>query len=145
LNGGAKQHRTVQGEVVRKKNAAHLLGQTLGWDDFIDVRQQAGKLATLVRRGDVPRGLLQTLQMIYGRYVADRHDAPEPGTKDETLYYGPWMWQQAYHLGRFVEGKPDAVKDQVKAIQKWMLRQDRIQYLGLATRWAEYLTRGKEE
>jgi CRISPR-associated protein Csm1 len=145
LDGGAKQHHTVEGQVVRKKNAAHLLGQTLGWEDLFDVKQRAGKLATLVRRGDVPRGLLQTLQMIYGRFLADQQAAREPGSEDEPLYYGPWMWQQAYYLSRFAEGKPDAVKDEVKAIQKWMLRRDRIQYLGLVTRWAEYLTRGKEE
>ena len=145
LNGGAKQHRYAENGVPRKKNAVHLLGQTLGWDDFADVRQRADIVTRLVRDQEVPRGLLQTLQMIYNRFLEDRRDARRRGLQDERVFYGPWRWRQAYHLSRFAGSKPKRVKDKIEALQKWTLEPNRVQYLGLAARWADYLTRGKEE
>ena len=149
LDGGAKKHKYVENlqgvkEPLRlKKNAVHFLGQTVGWDEFGQVREKTDRLAGLVKQKDVPRGLLQTLQMIYSRFVEDQKEARRRGLKEEQTYYGPWMWRQAYYLTRFAKGKPQEVQDDVTAVQDWTLTH-RIQYLGLAARWAEYLTRKQE-
>lgn len=149
LEGGAKKHKYVENlqgakEPLRlKKNAVHFLGQTVGWGEFGQVREKADRLARLVKEKDVPRGLLQTLQMIYSRFVADQKEAQRRGLKEEQTYYGPWMWRQAYYLKRFADDKPQEVQDEVKTVQDWTLTH-RIQYLGLVARWAEYLTRRQE-
>jgi len=143
LDGGAKKHEYTENGLLLKKNAIHFLGQTVGWDDFAQVREKADMLTKLVRREDVPRGLLQTLQMIYHRFVEDQKEARRRGLSGEQVYYGPWMWRQAYYLGRFAKGKAEEVQGDIKAVQDWILTH-RIRFLGLAARWAEYLTRGKE-
>ena len=144
LDGGAKKHEYTEDGLRLKKNAIHFLGQTVGWSDFAEVRKRADALVKLVRREDVPRGLLQLLQMIYHRFVEDRREARRRRLKGEQVYYGPWMWRQAYYLKRFARGKPQEVQDEIKAMQDWTLKPHRIQHLGLVARWAEYLTRGKE-
>lgn len=143
LDGGAKKHEYAENGLPLKKNAVHFLGQTMGWDDFAEVRERADMLAKLIKQENVPRGLLQTFQMIHNRFVEDQKEARRRGLKDEQVYYGPWMWRQAYYLKRFASGKPDAVQNEIEAVQGWTLTH-RIQYLGLAARWAEYLTRIKE-
>jgi CRISPR-associated protein Csm1 len=127
-----------------KKNAVNFLDQTVGWDDFAQVRQRADMIAKLVRQEEVPRGLLQTLQMIYNRFVEDRKEARRRGLSGKQVYYSPWMWRQAYYLKRFASNKSKEVQDKIMALQEWTLTH-RIQYLGLAARWAEYLTRKQEE
>jgi len=157
LDGGAKKHEytenddrplkkrehTKNDDRLLKKNAVHFLGQTMGWGTFAEARERVDMLARLVERKDVPRGLLHTLQMIHNRFLEDQKEARRRGLREDQTYYGPWMWRQAYHLARFARGKPQDVQDEVKAIQRWTLTH-RIQYLGLAARWAEYLTRVKE-
>jgi hypothetical protein len=144
LDGGAKRHEYTENELPLKKNAVHFLGQTVGWGDFIKVRERADMIAKLVRQEDVPRGLLHTLQMIYQRFLEDRKEAKRRGLSGEQVYYGPWMWRQAYSLKRFARNKSEEVQDKIMALEKWTLTHQ-IQYLGLAARWAEYLTRVKKE
>lgn len=143
LDGGAKKHEYTENKLPLKKNAVHFLGQTMGWATFAEVRERADMLAKLIKQENVPRGLLQTFQMIHNRFVEDQKEARRRGLKGEQVYYGPWMWRQAYYLKRFASGKPDAVQNEIEAVQGWTLTH-RIQYLGLAARWAEYLTRSKE-
>jgi CRISPR-associated protein Csm1 len=146
LDGGAKKHEYTEKGLRLKKNAVHFLGQTVGWDDFAQVRERADLLAKLVKREDVPRGLLQTLQMIYHRFLEDQKEARRRGLSGEQVYYGPWMWRQAYALGRLArryKEAPEVTKD-ILALQKWILEVGHIRHLGLAARWAEYLPRGKQ-
>jgi len=53
------------------------------------------------------------------------------------------MWLQAYTLSRFKSQHPQA-RAELEAIQKDVILGGKIGTLGLATRWAEYLTRGGE-
>jgi len=144
LDGGAKKHEYTMNGLPLKKNAVHFLGQTMGWDAFAEVRERVDMLARLVERKDVPRGLLHTLQVIYNRFLEDQKAAKRRGLREDQTYYGPWMWRQAYYLKRFKRGKPQDVRDEVEAVRKWTLTH-RIQYLGLAARWADYLTRVKKK
>jgi len=55
------------------------------------------------------------------------------------------MWRQAYALGRLsrrYEKGSQATRD-ISDLQGWIL--EHVSHLGLAARWAEYLTRVKEE
>ncbi len=146
LDGGAKEHEhTDERGRPCKKNAIQFLGQTLGWRDLAEVRERTDALVRLVQQEGVPRGLLQTLQMIYSRFVEDQRAARRRGLRNEQVYYGPWMWRQAYHLKRFGSDKPEKVQQEIDILEKWTLKSHRIQHLGLVARWAEYLTRSKEE
>lgn len=144
LEGGAKRRRYTQYGLELEKNGIHFLGQTLGWDEFAEVRQQVERLLRLVREHDVPRGLLQSLQAIFHGFWQDREATRRRGLRDEQVYYGPWMWRQAYYLSRFAQGKSEEVQREIGEIQRWTLSH-RILYLGLAARWAEFLTRKEEE
>jgi len=151
LDGGAKKYEHIEkglgseNDLRLKKNAVHFLGQTLGWADLANVRERADALVQLVEKKNVPRGLLHTLQMIYSRFVEDRKGARRRGLSGEQAYYGPWMWRQAYALGRLsrrYEKGSQATRD-ISDLQGWIL--EHVSHLGLAARWAEYLTRVKEE
>lgn len=144
LEEGAKRRRYTQDGLELEKNGIHFLGQTLGWDEFAEVRQQVERLVRLVREHDVPRGLLQSLQAIFHRFQQDHQNAQRRGLRGQQVYYGPWMWRQAYYLDRFARGKPEEVRREIGEIQRWTLSH-RILYLGLAARWAEFLTRKEEE
>jgi hypothetical protein len=96
-------------------------------------------LIGLVRSG-VPRRAITLLRGIYGRWLKDR----ESGRATRTHpFYGPWMWLQAYALTRFKAQHPKATAE-LTALQKEVILGGKIGTLGLATRWAEYLTRGGE-
>jgi CRISPR-associated protein Csm1 len=146
LDSGAKKYERTENGLLLKKNAVHFLGQTLGWEDLAEVREKADLLVKLAKREDVPRGLLQTLQMIYHRFLEDQKEARRRRLSGEQVYYGPWMWQQAYALGRLAHryDKASEVTRDILVLQRWILEVGHIRYLGLAARWAEYLTRGKE-
>jgi CRISPR-associated protein Csm1 len=144
LDGRAKGHEYTEKGLRLKKNAVHFLGQTIGWDDFTEVRERADALVQLVKRKDVPRGLLHTLQMIYHRFLEGQKGARRRGFSDEQVYYGPWMWRQAYALGRLSRryGKGSQMVKDISDLQGWIL--EHVSHLGLAALWAEYLTRVKE-
>lgn len=145
LDGGAKKHEYVErvsGQDLRlKKNAVHFLGQTVGWDDFAQVRERVDALVELIDGKNLPRGLLHTLRRIYNRFREDQKEARRRGLSDERARYGPWMWRQAYTLKRLAQRHREAAQD-ISTLQNWLLQHtDR---LGLAARWADYLTRVKE-
>jgi len=105
LDDEAKEYvRLVNGEEPRRseKNAFSYLGQVVGWEDF-DAARGLTKLVLELLQQELPRGLLQTLQAIYLRFnkarEQARHGKPAPWRED-TVYFGPWMWQQVYAIGR---------------------------------------------
>ena len=55
------------------------------------------------------------------------------------IYYGPWMWQQAYAIARFVDSHSRA-GEKLYTLQAGLLS-GQIEDLGLAARWAQWLTR----
>ena len=89
----------------------------------------------------LPRGLLHVLQMIHSRFLEDQKSEKSGKPNGEKTYYGPWMWRQAYTLGRLKSRHKEAAED-IQALQGWILKH--VSHLGLAACWAEYLTRGKE-
>ncbi len=141
---GAKAHRYTRNGRVLRKNSFSFLRQTVGWDELDEVQEWVERLAAFIRKGDIPRGLLGRLQAIHQRFQADREGNIRKKVKEDQVLYGPWMWQQAYHLARYARGKPAEVQEALNDLQRWTLN-GRIRLIGLVARWAEFLTRKEEE
>jgi len=63
------------------------------------------------------------------------------------MFYGRWVWMQAYSLGRLAKRHERRVPEapaRIKGLQKGVMLPATVRYSGLAARWAEYLTRGTE-
>jgi CRISPR-associated protein Csm1 len=147
LDHGAKEMpgRHVDGREVTK-DAISFLGKAVGWESYPFVRQLADQLIELTEDHGVPRSLLGTMRAIHDRYYEDVRRARERGLEGEKVYYGPWMWRKVYQLARIGqrydrEGTRQ-VEAQIKELEERILTHENMPYVGLATRWAEYLTRG---
>ncbi len=139
----------------REKNAITFLGRSYHWKEFGQVQAMQQGLVRLVKEQDLPGALLTTLLAIERRYRRDwEHDAKAQDAERKRgawgayttsdgrsvqVYYGPWMWRQAYALARLKDSYRDARQglEQLEAA----LLDGRIADLGLAARWAQWLTR----
>lgn len=137
LEHGAKERHDKDGRLA--KDGITFLEETYDWQEFAEVQGFTETLIGLVRNG-VPRRVITLLRGIYSRWLKDRESGRATATHP---FYGPWMWLQAYALTRFKSQHPRASAD-LEAIQKEVILGGKINTLGLATRWAEYLTRGGE-
>ena len=149
LENGAKEWtRMVEGEEV-KKNALSFLNKAVGWEEgaFPFVEALARQLIRLVTKQGVPHSLLTTMRAIHDRYYADVQRAQKRGLEGAPIHYGPWMWLKAYQLARTRRGYAETseVATAIKQLEKDVLTKERMPYVGLATRWAEYLMRGGKE
>jgi CRISPR-associated protein Csm1 len=135
LENGAKERRNEKGRLV--KDGITFLEETYGWEEFAEVQDLVERLIRLVRNG-VPRRVITLLRTVYSHWLKDL----ERGRAIPTHpYFGPWMWLQAYALARF-KGQHSKARAELEAIQRDVILGGKINTLGLATRWAEYLTRG---
>jgi CRISPR-associated protein Csm1 len=137
LEHGAKERHGKDGRLA--KDGITFLEETYDWQEFAKVQGIAETLIGLVKNG-VPRRVITLLRGIYGRWLKDRESGRATTTHP---FYGPWMWLQAYALTRFKGQHPQSRAD-LEAIQKEVILGGKINTLGMATRWAEYLTRGGE-
>lgn len=159
----AKSLKWHDGERERSKDAVNFLGRTLPWIRF-GVERGTDKeprttyaLTESLRRmvkgtengGErVPQTLLRRLiqvQRLYESAAEERRRRGEElsGTGEEQVYWGPWMWRGYYFLKRMADRYKD---DRGKAIDGLAesLHGDRfraIEWIGLAARWADLLTR----
>jgi CRISPR-associated protein Csm1 len=144
LDQGAKElARQVKGREV-KKDALSFLGKPVGWENYAFVRQLAEQLVELTEKQGVPRSLLGTMRAVHDRYYEDMRRARERGLEGDKVYYGPWMWRKVYQLSRIKQRyeSRQQVAEQIRDLEARILTQENMPYVGLATRWAEYLTRG---
>lgn len=142
-----------------RKDAINFLGLPVKWDEWVKEVQPRWQIITgLVIPERAPRALLQVLQNIHAQYeeqVKRRSTAlrgqgePLPDEPQYEVYYGPWMWQEAYALTRMAErirrtGDDEAARA-VLDLQVSSVSPVSIRYVGLAARWAELLTREEKE
>ncbi len=141
--------RLDEGDICKEKNAISFLNRAYHWREFEEVDALQRQLTELVDVRKLPASLLTTLRAIESRYRLDI--AQKRGTPAETpasdrpgvikVYFGPWMWRQAYSLARIREAQSDTkIKEDLKHLETTLL-QGRIEDLGLAARWAQWLTR----
>jgi len=129
----------------KAKNAITFLGQTYHWAEFQKVQALQQTLVNLVQSG-LPTSLLTILLAIERRYRYDLEN--RRGTwgpwrmangQSVQVYYAPWMWRQVYALARLKSSYSQA--KQVLADLEKSLLGGRINDLGLAAKWAQWLTR----
>lgn len=128
------------------KNALTFLGHTFHWGQFEEVVQLKDAIVALAEDAGLGNAVITRLLAIERRY---RRDCGRPpyGKKGQTpsriadpVYYGPWMWQQAYAFARFKEGRSDPVKEKLDRLQGEIMSRQILE-LGLAARWAQWLLR----
>ena len=132
-------------DTPQAKNAITFLGQTRHWAQFQHVAKLKDDIVTLAEGDGLGNAVITRLLVIARRYERDRHHGPYavkgkvPHGNADVVYYGPWMWRQAYALTRLQNAYPQAKTDLERLSEE--LLSGRIAELGLAARWAQWLTR----
>ncbi len=144
------------------KDALAFLGQVVSWQQFGLDQREAGlmeSVSALTRRlvrmvtekeGDegAPHALIRRLtrlQDLYEAVAAKRRSLGQDLNRagEEQIYWGPWMWRGYYFLRRMIHKKTGEPWDSINQLAEG-LKGDHfgaIEWIGLAARWAELLTR----
>lgn len=128
------------------KNAITFLGQPVHWEQFAQVTELKNEIVGLAEDDGLGNALVTRLLAIARRYYRDQQRGPYasrgkvPPRNTDPVYYGPWMWQQAYALARHKEGRSTDVTRKLKRLEEALLG-GQIWHLSLAARWAQWLTR----
>lgn len=141
------------------KDAINFLGLPVKWDEWVqEVYPRWETITGLIIPEKAPKALIQIFQNIHAQYekqVRRRNkalrdqDEPLPDEPQYQVYYGPWMWREAYALTRMAErihraGDKETAQA-VLGLQVSTVSPLSIRYVGLAARWAELLTREEKE
>ena len=120
------------------------MGQALGWDDLAEARRRQETILGWLRQG-APRAIIQQLLTLYQEWLDGQEKAQKEGRlKENQFYYGPWVWHAAYQLTRTAQSSRNkAIGTEIKSWEDELLREGNalIGLLGLAARWADYITR----
>ena len=124
-------------DTPQAKNAITFLGQTRHWAQFQHVAKLKDDIVTLAEGDGLGNAVITRLLVIAAaRYERDRHHGPYavkgkvPHGNADVVYYGPWMWRQAYALTRLQNADPQAKTDLERLSEE--LLSGRIAELGLA-------------
>jgi CRISPR-associated protein Csm1 len=141
-----------------RKDAISFLGLAVKWDaDWSAVTERVKTIADLVKSDQAPKALIQVLESIYAQYEEQipveferrrRNGQSLPEEPASEVYYGPWMWRQAYALTRLADRvgtRNREAEKKVRGLQVNTLLPEQIRQSGLAARWAELLTRKERE
>ncbi len=133
-------------KAVQGKNAITFLSQSLPWQTFMmQVKPYMEVMYTWVTEKGVPRNILQQMQQFQLLYLNKARQMKDRGeiynkTGKQAIFWGQWNWRAAYFLKR------TALRTKVEEIDT--LRKDlggenfrAIEWIGLAARWADLLTR----
>ena len=105
------------------KNAFTFLGVTVSWKDEFDYTKKYMKqFVDLCENDNMPRSIMHKLMTLNAM------------RKEGELRY---VWNTAYFLKRFADGKTKAVQDFCKALQTELLDARKFELIALAARWAE--------
>lgn len=141
------------------KDAINFLGLPVKWDEWVkEVQPRWETITGLVIPEKAPKALIQVLENIHAQYeeqVKRRTKAlrdnkqPVPDEPQYQVYYGPWMWREAYALtrmaGRILRARDGEAAKAVLRLQVSAVSPLSIRYVGLAARWAELSTREEKE
>jgi CRISPR-associated protein Csm1 len=156
LHAAAEQADEALHEAKAPKDAITFLGRMLPWDAFRQADDLRCKIEALLGDRGLPESLLTTLLAVDRRYQQDKASLePRPGHSASPraawgpydrsdggtvqALYGPWMWRQAYAMGRLKAAHSEA-SDEIADLQTALL-DGRIEHLGLAARWVRWLRR----
>lgn len=131
---------------AQAKNAISFLDEVYHWREFTEVDKLHLELFNLVEVDGLPKSLLTTLRSIEVRYHKDKNTErgqwanAKARTREGTVkvYFGPWMWRQAYALARIRDRQKDKeIQSRIQQLEDKLL-DGAIQDLGLAARWAQW-------
>ncbi|MCS7259680.1 MAG: type III-A CRISPR-associated protein Cas10/Csm1 [Anaerolineae bacterium] len=167
--GKAKRYqRQVNGSngFKEKKDAVHFLGQTVSWARFglaqpvvegmETVSGLAQRLARLTRPREtggagVPAALLRVLIRAQEHHDVAMQERRKCGADlnrqgEEQVLWGPWMWRTYYMLRRMAERHKDQSGREIKELAEQLKGENfrAIEWVGLAARWVELLSRDVE-
>lgn len=105
------------------KNAFTMLGVTISWNEYNYVHQFKTRFIELCDKGNMPRSILHRIMQLN-----------EIRKRGEMRY----LWNTAYSLKRFCEGKSDEIKSFCKDLKdKQLITARNYELIALACRWAE--------
>jgi len=114
-----------------EKNAFCFLGQTVSWkDEFENVKKQKEEFFTFCTDKGMPRSILHRLMVL--------NDLCQRGKMK-------YMWNTAYFLKRFSEGKSDEIKEFCNELKTQLISPRQYQLTALAARWAELELRNNNQ
>ena len=146
---------------LRRKDALAFLGQALPWERFglgecdqpgrQDAHALMHRLADMVQKQGASRSLPRLLIRLHERYQTEAEKRRREG-RDQTragspqTLWGPWNWLAIWYLTRMAEERKPALKAEIESLRNLLRRDDfrSIEWIGLAARWAELLTRGSQ-
>lgn len=128
-----------------KKNAFHMLGKTVSWDEEFDyVKSYQQQFVTLIEQYSLSKSILHKI-MLYSS-IADMNELRKKQGKAEDYSY---IWHLSYFLTRFMERNKD--NGTVRAFCKQLRDHDlstgkgrQLELIALAARWAELLLKDKQ-
>ena len=124
---------------LEEKDGVTFLDTAMKWDKFAgEVTGLRDDLKKLLAAG-VSRGFLQKLNAVYGEYKKQKSRHGEASAKYDDRY-GRWRWLLTYVIARTKVSKEN---QQVLEETKEPIRKN-IEYLRIAVRWVEFLTRKEE-
>lgn len=128
------------------KDAFNFMGISLGWDELEEAMNMAIHLEEAIKHKRMPASILQTLLSLYSQVEMAQREARHKHRNGKVPLFGRWSWMAAYQLTRAVQ-KIDKQYSEEKAYieglrDQFLLPKDNIKTIGLAARWAQYLTRG---
>lgn len=144
-------------EIWKEKDAITFLGQSLPWERFgLEDCTQDGmgnvhalmhRLEDMVENKGVNRAILRRLISLQEQY----HEANEKRRRegrDQTqthkpqLLWGPWNWLSFYTLSRMAKQTGDKSSKDIELLRNEIAKSfQSIEWIGLAARWAELITR----
>lgn len=147
---------------ARQKDAVCFLGETLPWERFglgkcdfrgtDDAHGTAHFLAETVAHKEGNRSLIRVLARLHERYRVEARKRQRAGagrarSGAPQALWGPWNWLFVYLLRRMEERTDDrSLQDRLTQLRHDMQADfhRRIEWLGLAARWAELKTRRRD-
>lgn len=157
----AKAHIWWDGSGVRRtKDSISFLGEVMSWDKFglgagsedrLDtVYALAHMLAEMVQSSEGERALLRLLLTQFEGYLEARAaqlraQGPLGESGQPQTPYGPWTWRSLYYLKRMARrGGAESGQNRADALAARLRADDYrlMERLGVAARWADYVTRG---
>ncbi|HXF61841.1 MAG TPA: type III-A CRISPR-associated protein Cas10/Csm1, partial [Caldilineaceae bacterium] len=156
--------KAYQGPNGWRKNAISFLGVTQPWTRFgleLECTAGSGSVHALMHlllamtdpvdgEAGAPKALLRSLVRLYDQYQEAWEERRRQGRDvnqagELQALWGPWMWQGVYMLSRMADrlkGQP-ALRRQVEELRHHLEQEQfrNMDWIGLAARWAELLSR----
>ena len=137
-----------------EKDALCFLSHTADWDTWRSIHSWKDRLVSLIspeKGKPLPRSFLTRLSEVYHAYLLNLSKLREMGSKgeigmerlQELTRFGRWKWRLVYSLSRFAEQHKEA-KETIEELQR-DIAGGLIEHTRAIARWAELLTRRKEE